>query len=86
MTAYNVTSGSRQDEILAKALIKVNVDRGQNSLLPLTLDQLAQQLFSDTLDGYTAQDDGAVTEDLVEAYAEASPAEQAAVRAQLGLT
>ena len=86
MAVYSVTSGSRHDEILAKALIKVNVDRGQNSLLPLTLDQLAQQLFSDTLDGYTAQDDGAVTEDLVEAYAEASPAEQAAVRAQLGLT
>lgn len=85
MAIYSINTIPRQDVILGKLLIKINQNRAANSLPALTLAQLAQRLFSDSMDGYTKQDDDEAGAVVSAAYATATPGVQANIKAQLGI-
>ena len=85
MATYSVTTGPRQETILGKVLVKVNQARALNSQAALTLAQLVQRLFNDSLDGYAKQDDDETAVTIFAAYTAAAPAVQASVKTALGI-
>lgn len=65
--------------------MKINQERALKLLPALTLEQLAQRLLNDSLDGYMVNQDADDAAQIFTAYMAATNAVQASVKSQLGI-
>lgn len=85
MATYSINTTVRRETILGRVLDKLNAERALNAQPALSLTQLAQRLFNDTLEGYTKQQDDEDAAAIFIAYLAASNAVQASIKSQLGI-
>lgn len=86
MATYTINTTVKQDALLAKLLVRINLARALASQPPLTVPQLASRIFADNMDGHTSQDDSESSATMFTAFAAANPSVQASVKSQLGIT
>lgn len=86
MATYTVTTTSRQDRAIARALSITNADRLANGQVPLTTEQFVQRLLRDTVQEHIRQEDEIEIAVLAAAYLAATNAVQNNIKSQLGIT